>query len=107
MRACMDISTRARMPVSLRAGLQLHARACRLLIRNIPNASLSRSLARSLPPIQAYDTTQWDELQKKHGNLEGVELGSDRCTHARLQDVHCVGGYVSMHVCVCMLCGCA
>jgi len=27
---------------------------------------------------QAYDTTEWDELQQKHGNLEGVETGRDR-----------------------------
>jgi hypothetical protein len=26
----------------------------------------------------AYDTTVWDELQKKHGNLPGIELGRDR-----------------------------
>jgi len=27
---------------------------------------------------QAYDTTEWDELQQRHGNLPGVETGRDR-----------------------------
>ena len=28
--------------------------------------------------MQAYDTTEWEELQQKHGNLEGHQTGRDR-----------------------------
>ena len=54
--------------------------------RGLPLARRALSGNAADAPAQAYDTTEWDELQKKHGNLEGVELGSDRCEKARVQD---------------------
>jgi len=76
------VSTHARVPVvcaCVRACVCMCA-ACACLARR----ALSGNAADA--PAQAYDTTEWDELQKKHGNLEGVELGSDRCEKGRVQD---------------------
>lgn len=46
----------------------------------------------------AYDTTEWDEQQQKHGNLEGVELGHDRFkTEVTLEN----NARMHVHICVC------